>query len=324
MPNQPPPFGSPRLDQVIDTWSSSSVLNPRLLASELAALLRTAGPEAQPLGSHAVTVTLFDTATGSGTLTIGTLATYFERYSAGEQPGTVETTIGSARASAVYFDKSWIGRLEIETEARARTAASLQQMHPAARPTGGAQPSAQYQPPKSGSDPECLALHQAQQRQEGERSDAAKLEAFEQRALLAERENAKLLAWKQTAEYHHQQTQEENEQLRRRAEEATRARTLAVEKLREHAGVIEFMNPDNPLAPLEGQRLVTAWCDLTNNGTEDVITTKGTGMAELCARWLTERFGKPAESTIKRFCWALTSPSRKKGGAIANGHAEKG
>lgn len=233
MPNQPPPFGSPRLDQVIDTWSSSSVLNPRLLASELAALLRTTGPDEQLLGSHAVAVTLFDTATGSGALTIGTLATYFERYSAGEQPSTVETTVGSARASAVYFDKSWIGRLEIETEARARTAAGLQQMHPAPRPTGGAQPAAQYQPPKSGSDPECLALHQAQQRQEGERSDAAKLEAFEQRALLAEQESAKRGAKIQALEHQNQQYIEAIEQITRDFSEERRARTLGDEDRRE-------------------------------------------------------------------------------------------
>lgn len=228
-----PPFGRIRLDQVIDTWSSLSVLNPRFLASELAALLRTTGPDAQPLGSHAVAVTLFDSATGPGALTIGTLAAYFERYSAGEQPSTVETTVGSARASAVYFDKSWIGRLEIETEARARTAAGLQQMHPAPRPTGGAQPSAQYQPPKSGSDPECLALHQAQQRQEGEHSDAAKLEASEQRALLAERESSKRGAKIQALEHQNQQHIEVIEQITRDFSEERRARTLGDEDRRE-------------------------------------------------------------------------------------------
>lgn len=233
MPNQPPPFGSPRLDQVIDSWSSTSVLNPRFLARELAALLRTTGPEAQPLGSHAVAVTLFDSATGSGVLTIGTLATYFERYSAGEQPSTVETTVGSARASAVYFDKSWIGRLEIETEARARTAAGLQQMHPAPRPTGGAQPAAQYQPPKSGSDPECLALHQAQQRQAGEQSTAEQLEASEQRALLAEQESAKRGAKIQALEHQNQQHMEVIEQITRDFSEERRARTLGDEDRRE-------------------------------------------------------------------------------------------
>lgn len=268
MPNQPPPFGSPRLDQVIDTWSSTSVLNPRFLARELAALLRTTGPEAQPLGSHAVAVTLFDSATGPGALTIGTLATYFERYSAGEQPSTVETTVGSARASAVYFDKSWIGRLEIETEARARTAAGMQQMHPAPRPTGGAQAAAQYQPPKSGSDPECLALHQAQQRQAGEQSTAEQLEASEQRALLAEQESAKRGAKIQALEHQNQQHMVAIEQITRDFSEERRARTLGDEARRELTEALEIAEAKTAKAETTLEQAIRALPALSQQLTE--------------------------------------------------------
>lgn len=309
---------------MIEDWSSSSVLNPRLLAIELAAILRSIGPTEQAIDNRIVTIALFDSAFGAGSITLGSLATYFEHYSTGEQPCTVETTAGSARAGAVYLAKSWIGRLEIDTEARACIAAGLQQAHPAPSPHGGALPDDQHQPPKSGSAPECLELHQAQQRQAGERSAAEQLEIFEQRALLAERDSARQLAKIQALEHSRQQALDEAEREKRNAAEERRARTLSDERLREHAGLIEFMNPNNPLAPVEGQRLVAAWCDITNNGTEDAVNTKGTGMAELCTRWLTERFGKPAESTIKRFCWALTSQTRKKGGAITNRHDEKG
>lgn len=321
---QQPPFGRIRLDQVIDAWSASSAFNPRLLACELAALLRTLAPASQPIADHAVTVVVFDSATGPGSLSFGTLAAYFEHYSAEGQQGTIETTKGSARAGAVYLAKSWIGQLEIDTEARARIAAGLQQAHPAPRPSGGAQTADQHQPPMSGSDPECLALHQAQQRQAGERSAAEQLEVFEQRALLAEREVAKLQAKEQALEYSRQQALAEAEQERRSSSEERRQRTLIEDKLREHAGIIEFMNPENQLSPEPGRRLVAAWCELTKNGTYDVVTETGTGLKEHCRRWLTSNLGAPAEVVLKRFVWALAWPARKKGGMVAKRQTEKG
>jgi hypothetical protein len=310
-----PPFGRIRLDQVIDTWSSLSVLNPRFLASELAALLRTTGPDAQPLGSHAVAVTLFDSATGPGALTIGTLATYFERYSAGEQPSTVETTVGSARASAVYFDKSWIGRLEIETEARARTAAGLQQMHPAPRPTGGAQPSAQYQPPKSGSDPECLAVHQAQQRQEGEHSDAAQLDAertarqlLEARLAIKETQIAQLI--------------DECEQHRRAVSDEKRARLEAEaeqrameEQLEAAMAVAECLNPENPASPPELRMAFQCWRDITQDGTLNPSAAGGRGCHTLVSDWITstrQQLNKDQAARLK----AVVSWRKRGAGAI--------
>lgn len=302
---------------MIDAWSASSALNPRLLASELAALLRALAPASQPIGAHAATVVMFDTASGSGTLSFGTLAAYFERYSAEGVANTVETTTGSARAAAVYLARSWIGPLEVDTEARARIAAGLQQAHPAPRPSGGAQPADQHQPPMSGSDPECLALHQAQQRQAGERSAAEQLEVFEQRALLAEREVAKLQAKNQALKYSRQQALDEAEQERRSSSEERRQRTLIEDALREHAGIIEFVNPENQLSPELGRRLVAAWCELTKNGTYDVATETGTGLKKHCEAWLTIHFGAPTEAMQKRFVWALAWPARKKGGLVA-------
>lgn len=309
---------------MIDAWSASSALNPRLLASELAALLRTLAPASQPIGAHAATVVMFDTASGSGTLSFGTLAAYFERYSAEGVADTVETTTGSARAGAVYLARSWIGPLEVDTEARARIAVGLQQAHPAPRPSGGAQPADQRQPPMSGSDPECLALHQAQQRQAGERSAAEQLEVFEQRALLAEREVAKLQAKNQALEHSRQQALDEAEQERRSSSEERRQRTLIEDKLREHAGIIEFINPENPLSPELGRRLVAAWCELTKNGARDVVTETGVGLKKHCETWLTTHFGAPAEGVLKRFVWALAWPARKKGGMVAKRQTEKG
>lgn len=240
MPSPPPPtpFGRVRLDQVIDAWSASSAFNPRMLASELAALLRASGPT-QPIGANAATVVMFDPATGSGALTFGTLAAYFERYSAEGRADTVETTTGTVRAGAVYLARSWIGRLEVETEALATIAAGLQQAHPAPWPSGGAQPADQHRAPVSGSDPECLALHQAQQRQAGELSAGERLDVEQQHAARLEQENTKLIAQRETLGHRLQQAQEEREDYKQAALEERRRRILGEERNRELTEALE-------------------------------------------------------------------------------------
>ncbi len=295
-----------------------------MLASELADVLRSLGPGPQVLGANAASVTLYDPTTGPGGLTIEALAGYFERYSAGEPADTVETTNGIAQAGAVLLARQWIGRLESEAEARATLAAGLQQATVAPAPTGGALPTTQQQPPLSGSAPECLALRQEQQRQEGEHSASENLDAAEQRARRLELENERLRAALSGMEQRHQQSLEETELHRRAVEEERRARTLIEDQLREHAGIIAFMDTDNPLAPVEGQRMVAAWCDLTNNGTEDNVSTKGKGLSELLRVWIDKNIGEPAAVTVKRYTWALTWPARKKGGAVTKRGREKG
>jgi hypothetical protein len=325
LPNQPPqPFGRVRLTQVVESWAAEHPLNPRLLANELADALRTIGPGAQVLGHTVASVTLYDPATGAGGITIEALADYFDRYSIGAPADTIETTNGAAQAGAVLLAKPWIGRLESEAEARATIAAGLQQVAPAPAPSGGALPTEQHQPPPSGSAPECLALRQAQQRHEGEQSASERLEAAEQRARRLEQENERLRAGMTTLEQRHQQTQEEAEQHRRAAVEDRRQRTLAEDQLREHAGIIAFMDPDNPLAPVEGQRIVAAWCDLTNNGTEDNVSAKGKGLSELIRAWLAANIGEYAAVALKRYTWALTCAERKKGGVVAKKPLKKG
>ncbi len=325
MPNQPPqPFGRVRLTQVVESWAAEHPLNPRLLASELADVLRTIGPAEHVLNHTAVSVTLYDPTTGAGGVTIEALADYFDRYSAGAPADTIETTNGAAQAGAVLIARHWIGRLEIEAEARAKIAAGLQQVAPTPVATGGALPTEQHQPPLSGSAPECLELRQAQQRQEGEHSAREQLDAAEQLAQRLEQENERLRASLATLEQRHQQTQEEAERHKRAAQEDRRQRTLVEDQLREHAGIIAFMDADNPLAPVEGQRIVTAWCDVTHNGKTDPTAGTGIGLGELLRRWWRDRFGEPAAIVVRHMQWALTWPARKKGGAVAKKAPKKG
>ncbi|MFI8610950.1 hypothetical protein ACIGFL_21885 [Pseudomonas sp. NPDC077649] len=325
LPNQPPqPFGRVRLTQVVESWAAEQRLNPRLLARELADVLRTIGPGTHVLNHTAVSVTLYDPATGAGGVTIEALADYFDRYSVGAPADTIETTNGATQAGAVLIARHWIGRLEIEAEARATIAAGLQQVAPAPIATGGEQPTEQHQPPLSGSAPECLALRQAQQRREGEQSAGERLEATELRIAALERELERRDAREQTLEHALQQAQEEAEQRRRAAAEDRRKLTLAEDQLREHAGIIEFMNPDNPLSPVEGRRIVTAWCDVTENGKTDPTAETGIGLGEQLRRWWKDRFGEPAAIVVRHMQWALTWPARKKGGAVAKKAPKKG
>lgn len=295
-----------------------------MLASELADLLRTLGPGLQVLGSTAASVSLFDPSAGPGGITIEALANYFKRYSAGELADTIETTNGIAQAGAVLLAKQWIGRLESEAEARATLAAGLQQAALAPTPSGGALPTLQQQPPISGSAPECLTLRQAQQRLKGEQCASERLGDAEQLAQRLALENEHLRARLATLEQHHWQSVEDAEQHKRANQEERRRRTLVEDQLREHAGIIAFMDTNNPLAPVEGQRMVVAWCALTNNGTEDNVSAKGKGLSELLRVWIARNIGEPAALTVKRYTWALAWTARKKGGAVAKKTQEKG
>lgn len=325
MPNQSPqPFGRIRLPQVIEAWSDGSRFNPRLLASELAGVLRTLGPANQVIDAAFASVTLYDPATGAGGITLEALAAYFEQRAAGITETAVETASGSVQAGAVLLARHWIARLEFEAESRAELAAALHLAAPAPAPGQGPQPATQHQPPLTGSAPECLALRQAQQRIEGEHSASHRLEAAEQRCELLARENEQLRAQLSAQEHRTQQAQEAAEQHRRAAEDDRRARTLLEDQLRDHAGILAFMDTSNPLAPVEGQHMVAAWCDLTENGTTDPTASSGIGIGELAKRWWRDNVGQPTDSVTKRLSWALAWPARKNGGAVSKKHTKKG
>lgn len=323
-----PPPGTIRLTSVAAEWSEHEHTNPRRLASEVAALLRTL-PPTQLLDHRIVTPALFDPVTGPGGLTAAALADYFEGVSQGTPPPTIRTSTGTAPAGAVLIARTWINRATQEAAQRAAFVAGLVliandgdslSMIVGGKSSASSAPAA----PPSGSEPGYLQMRQAQQRQAGERSAAEQLEVFEQRALLAEREVAKLLAKNQALEYSRQQALDEAEQERRSSSEERRQRTLLEDKLREHASIIEFMNPENQLSPEPGRHLVAAWCELTKNGSYDVVTETGIGLKEHCRRWLTSNLGEPAEVVLKRFVWALAWPARKKGGMVAKRQTEKG
>ncbi|MGV8841859.1 MAG: hypothetical protein ACOH2I_01120 [Pseudomonas sp.] len=326
-PSQPPRhIGRIRLSEIAGDWSENQALNPRLLASEVAGAIRSISEPGTPVAQgYAVVIGLVDNGPPAGIVTMWALADYFDGVSSGCVPDSMVTASGSIRAGTVLLSRSWLDRLVTEATECAAIASGLAQIMEAVPVQFGSSAALAYiQPtPPSGSDPECLAIRQTQQRQEGERSAGESLETAEQRTLLLEHENAKLRAQLASREHQYQQAQEDGEEHRRAALEERRQRTLAEEQLQDNAGIIAFMNPLNPLAPVEGQRLVSAWCVLTDNGDMDVVTQTGVGLKEHCRRWLT-KLGTPTDVVVKRFVWALAWSARKKGGAVAKRQTEKG
>ncbi len=322
--HRPQPFGRIRLTQVLESWSAEHPLNPRYLASELAGVMRTIGPGTQVLSPTFANATLFDPSTGAGSITLGALADYFDRYAVGASADTVETTNGAVQAGTVLLSRQWLGRLEIEADARAMLAAGLQQIAPERFATDGAQPAGQNLLPLSGSDPQCLALLQEQHRREGEQLAAKQLEAVKQENASLKQLITRLQAENAQTQWAKNDTENRLEQHRREAQEERRKRTLAEDQLRDHSGIIAFMDAENPLAPVEGQRMVNAWCEITNNGTENNVSLKGKGLSAQITEWLKKNFPGHAACAPDRYTWALTWPARKKGGVATRKPLGKG
>lgn len=280
-------------------------------------MLRSIAPDGQALGPQHYSLTMFDLATGAGGLTFGALADYFDSH-AGEQPSaSIQTTAGPTPAGAVLLTQTFIGRIVNDATQRAAAAAGFViEVAPGPVISGSTQRQTLQPEPPPGSSPEVLAAHQAQQRRQGEQDAAAQLDEAQTNCRRLEAENEALRVNLSSVLAKRSLEAEANAQDRRALKEERRARTLAEERLREHAGLIEFMNPGNPLSPEAGRRIVTAWCDLTENGTVDPVTQQGLGIGELAKRWWQARFGIPADIVIKRLQWALTWPARKKGGAV--------
>lgn len=126
MPSTPPPllFARIRLTDIAGEWAEQQPLNPRALALEVAAVLRTL-PDAQLLDLRIASTALFDPSTGSGRITHAALAGYFEGISQGTQPETILTSTGTAPTGAVWITRGWINQVTKEALQRAAFVAGL-------------------------------------------------------------------------------------------------------------------------------------------------------------------------------------------------------
>lgn len=322
-------FGRIPLDRITTEWEDGHPINPRLLAGEVAALLRTLAPVDHPIHETYASAIL-SAAPGGCAVTHGALAEFFDSASLGKPATTITTSSGPVPAAAVLIWRQWLRTITEEATKRAAFVAGFaipanDSPSSAAVANGLAVASqADQPPPPSGSEPGYVAMRQAQQRREGERSAAEQVEALQIALKREEQKSADQMAMLAFERTQGDRQREEIEQLRRKLVESERERGKSAETLREHAGIIEFMNPDNPLSPKEGRRLVAAWCELTESGTIDPVTETGIGLGELVRRWWKDRFGEPAGIVVKHLQWALTWPARKKGGMVAKRQREKG
>lgn len=322
-------FGRIQLDRITSEWEEGHPINPRLLAGEVAALLRTLAPADHPI--HETYASAILSATPGGcVVTYSALADYFESASAGRPAATITTSAGPVPGAAVLIWRQWLHTLAEEAAKRAALVAGFAipaNDSPGAAAAANGSPvarQADQPPPPSGSEPGYAAMRQAQQRREGERSAAEQLDAERIARQRAERGEAEKDAIIATLRAQLQAAREEAESQLRARIESDRAHAGLVERLREHAGIIEFMNPDNPLSPEQGRRMVAAWCELTESGTIDPVTETGIGLGELARRWWLDHFGEPRRIVLKHLQWALTWPARKKGGMVARRQREKG
>lgn len=320
-------FGRIPLDRITTEWEDGHPINPRLMAGEVATLLRELAPADRPILETYASTILSAAPSGQAAITHGALAEFFDSASLGKPAETITTGAGPVPAGAVLIWRQWINWLADQATKRAAvmagfampandsaSLAAVANGSPVAR-------QADQSPPPSGSEPGYLKMRQAQQRKEGERSAAEQLDAERIARQRVEQEIERQRAINIVTEERLQQARCEGEGWRR---ELIEERVKLAEQLREHAGIIEFMNPDNELSPVEGRRLVAAWCELTENGTVDPTAETGVGLGELARRWWRDRFGEPAGIVVKHLQWALTWPARKKGGTVARRQLDKG
>lgn len=319
------PFGRVKLDGIYSDWASSHHLNPRLLASELAATLETLAPLDQPIQSLHVSVFSGGRSDRNIQITHGALADYFTATSAGRASATISTNLGPIPAANVLIWRKWIERLVDEATTRTELA------------TGFAQPAndgvsfsmavngsaATSFPPQSvipSNSSIVIKTQQAQLRREGEKSASEQLDGHRVARERAEQQVVDLLAQIQTKTAQNQELMDTLELVRRELSIERRARFKAEdesirmeEQLEQVMGLAEFMNQDNQISPPDGRLIVECWCDVTQNGT--IAPT--VGWSATVTKWFKTRGITPPAVKVRLFVMALTGAGRKKGGAIA-------
>jgi len=319
------PFGRIALDGIYSDWASGHHLNPRLLASELAAILATLAPPNHPIQSLHVCVFSEGRSDRNIQITHGALIDYFEGASNGRQARTIATNSGPVPATNVLIWRKWIERLVDEATFRTELAAGFAQ--PAndsgalSLAVNGSSAINRAPPPLiSGSSPIVLKSQQAQLRREGEKSASEQLDEERTSRERLEQENIQLKAQLSIEKARSQQFMEEAEEYRRKASNEHRARREAEdesirmeEQLEQVLGLSEFMNQDNQLSPPDGRLIVECWCDVTQNGT----TTPTIGWSTIVTKWFKAKGVTLPAVKVKLFVTALTGSGRKKGGAIA-------
>lgn len=326
-------FGRIALGSIVNRWSDSHPSNPRFLASEVAATLRSMAPLTHPVGPRVAGVYHDGHASRDETIAIthGALADYFDSVSSGNSATTLSTSSGEFPVANVLIWQHWIESVTLETVHRMGNVETLalpaNSSASVALAANDPAPAINHEPPSappSGSAPGYLKMYQAKLRQEGERSAAEQLEAERAARLRSDREVVELRAQLAIKDAQVTQLQEESEQRRRGENDALRAKRevedelIRIEELLEpHMLAIEFLNPDNPLSPPENREMFHCWRWLTKDNEREPVKAASKGMDALCSDWFKAQGEEVTGKKLGRFATALNLDGRKKGGAIA-------
>ncbi|MDT3718726.1 hypothetical protein RND78_04280 [Pseudomonas oryzihabitans] len=321
-------FGRIALSQVLCDWSESNPYNPRLLGEQVSKVIRSLGLAEHHLNTALLTAFAEGKALPDVQFTYGALADYFASSSVSSGASILDSRGQAYEPANALISRKWIDRITEEATNRASFAVGLATAAGAstvATTVNAPYPTLlQRQSTPSGSEDGFLYIGQQLGRQQGEKSaaeqlDDARIEASRLREELA-RERARKVTYEATL----QQARHDVDEARHEAQEARRAQQKAEEVVAEHAGVIAFMDENNPLSPPEGRRIVNLWDDETEGGTRDPVYESGIGVREIVARWFKRNYPDAPDIAIKRCTWALTWPARKRGGAVSKLSKEKG
>lgn len=250
------------------------------------------------------------------------LASYFERaINTGQPPAVIAGKLSAIPASSVSIKQAWLDKLgNLLSKQEVAVTGFLSPANDTATLAAvvNAPPVRAMLPPADTSTPAYQGLVLKQQRASENANAAARLRMVED-----ERDNAREEAefWKAralAAESARQLDQEEKQQMQHQLNTERRLRTKAEDQLRDAAGLLAFMDENNPYSPPEGRLALTIWCAMTCDGTIDPMEVWPAGMKEQVSRMLKQLHKKVSSGAmLDRICTLLTWPSRKNGGVIS-------
>lgn len=333
-------FGRIALGSIVNRWSDSHPSNPRFLAAEVAATLRSMAPLSHPIGPRYAGIYHNGQAARDETAAIahGALADYFDSVSSGQPATTISTSAGDFPVTSVLIWQHWIESITVETGRRMGNVETLtlpsNDSASVALAANDPAPSINHFPPvdpPSGSSPGYLKMYEVKLRKEGEQSAAESLDIEKAARQILEREVMELKAQLIIKAAQLTQLREENEQLSRSENELVRARRNAEdelvrieEQLEPYMLNIEFLRPENPFSPPEIREMFECWRSLTNDNSREPVTATGKGMRALTEDWLKSQGGDDSAKKLLRFTTALTCSSRKTGGVVPAPTSKKG
>lgn len=190
-------FGRVRLTEIVTEWEEGHDLNPRRLAAEVAAILKTTAPQGQPIHDAFVCAFTLDLA-ATASISHGALSDYFDSASQGRPPETINTGAGPIPTQSVMIHRQWINMLTSEAVERTAFVAGYASPANASHSIAiAANASAQMAAPAtapipSGSAPGYVKMRQDQGKRKSEKAATEQLDEESKARQLAEAEAATL------------------------------------------------------------------------------------------------------------------------------------